>query len=294
VTVDSLSLERPWLQRFRKETGVDFWQTRFARWWELSVPRRAGRRQPPDGANADSDLDAGRDSGNAADDPDDPQTKPAGSVIARLSTGDPLIVASTYGEGTVFQLAVPLDADWSTLPARSDFVPFLHEMVFLLSPNPFPRNVEAGSPLLLPLKDDELAEDFVVDGPGIESVPPRQEIEGARVVAMHRETAVPGVYRFSKVRDAARGSEPFVVTADRKESDLTPMTALDWEKLANQHDVHVALSMSELTAARQGDQPRTELWWLLLVLVLGMLIAEVALTRKMVQGGHAILDPVAS
>ena len=35
-------------------------------------------------------------------------------------------------------------------------------------------------------------------------------------------------------------------------------------------------------------------WWWLLLIVLGMLVFEVVMTRRLVQGGHVLLDPVAT
>jgi pimeloyl-ACP methyl ester carboxylesterase len=98
-----------------------------------------------------------------------------------------------------------------------------------------------------------------------------------------------GCFRAAADRDR---TEPFVVSDDRTESDLTPMTDANWAVLADGHGFHAVATMNELTADRQGELSRTELWWFLLLLILGMLIAEVAMTRKMVQGGHAAIEPM--
>lgn len=270
---DSASLEVPWLRRFRQEDGVDFWQTRMWKWWKLEplLP------EPP--------------SGDPPQRLEEEEEKPLGSqVLARSSSGLPLLVSRTYENGRVLQLAFPLDADWSTLPAKNDFVPFLHELVFMLAASGYQRNVNVGDPLFLPLDGSQAAEDFVVSGPGVKDAPAEVSQHGRNAFAMFRQTTVPGIYRFHQRNGKASAPQPFVVDDDRSESDLTPLTEEQWELLAKDGRLHRVQTMRDIRAASQQEAPRAELWWLLLVLVLGMLVCEVALMRKMVQGGHAALD----
>lgn len=63
--------------------------------------------------------------------------------------GSPWIVEKRVGKGVVLQLATPLDSDWSTMPSKNDFVPFLHEIVFAFSTQKSQHNVELGLPLVL-------------------------------------------------------------------------------------------------------------------------------------------------
>lgn len=269
---DSASLEVPWLRRFRQENGVDFSQTRMWKWWKLE-PLLA---EPPPGDQPQRLQD---------------EERPQGSqVLARSSSGLPLLVSRPYENGRVLQLAFPLDADWSTLPAKNDFVPFLHELVFMLVASGYQRNVNVGDPLLLPLDGSQVAENFVVNGPGIKDAPAEASQRGRNAFAMFRQTTVPGIYRFHQRNEKAAAPQPFVVDDDRSESDLTPLTKEQWDLLAKDGRLHRVQTMRDIRAASQQDAPRAELWWLLLVLVLGMLVCEVALTRKMVQGGHAALD----
>ena len=55
-------------------------------------------------------------------------------------------------------------------------------------------------------------------------------------------------------------------------------------------DEQSARLMQDVMAATTTEAPRIEVWWLLLLLVLVVLIGEAALTRKMVQGGHAAVE----
>jgi hypothetical protein len=269
--IDSLTLQADWLQRFRKENGVDFTQVRFSRWWKLA---------PIDPSPSATDGTPG--------DGDSAIMLSGSDVQARMNNADPLIVSRSFGHGKVVELAFPLDADWSTLPAKNDFVPFLHELVFMLTASGYQRNVDVGSPLLLPLRDGKSSTDFLVSGPGFEDQPAELSQRGRNVFAAYRETTVPGLYRFS--RKDAEESEPFVVHDDGRESDLTPLTPADWNTLGEDDRLTRVETPQQVTKVTQAESPRSELWWPILLVVLMLLVCEAALTRKMVQGGHAALD----
>lgn len=268
VTIESLSLEVSWLQQFRKETGVDFWNSRFAKWWSLTLPANLDEPEPA----APDEVDPGES-----------QT----SLLVRMTNGAPFLFGKSLGDGTILQLAVPLDADWSTLPARHDFVPFLHEIVFRLAAQATQHNVEVGMSIRVPLAEDERPRDFEVAGPGIKQATSEPARDGHRSLAAFNETSIPGLYTFQKKQNAQAPPIPFIVTDDRAESDLTPLDDLGWKLLQGDDRLHRIAAMSDLTSQVQSENSRTELWWLLLLFVLTMLISEVALTRKMLRQGHA-------
>lgn len=267
ATVSHPSLNRQWLERFRKESGVDFCATRFSKWWRLETAPKAG---------------AAAQESEAISPPD---------VVIRLSTNDPLLVMQRRGDGQIAQLAAPLDADWSTLPARSDYVPFLHEIVFLLTSSASPRNVEIGAPLLLPLEEGQSADELLVEGPALKEPVAAEEFFAGRMrLARFGEARLPGIYRF-RTRDQPPGDgEPFLVNSDRAESDLTPLEEAEWAKISADDQLIAIAEMSERTRQINDTKSRAELWWWLLWGVLALLVAEVALTRQMVRGGHTTFD----
>lgn len=284
ITIESLSLEHPWLQRFRKESGVDFWLSRFSSWWELE-PYTVAEQLPEADAPPQANLLSPSDSSDP--DSEESQANEVNSVLARLTNGAPWLVSRSLGEGTLILLASPLDADWSTLPARSDFVPFVHELVFRLARLQTQHNLEIGMPIRIPLADDERPRDFVVTGPGVTQGVPESVRVGRRTFGTFGETTIPGLYTVRKVSEPRSAGIPFIVNDDPRESDLTPLDELAWETLTQQGRLTAISSMQELTNRVQTDHSRTELWWLLLLMLLLMLVSEVALTRKMVREGHA-------
>ncbi|MCA8995816.1 MAG: BatA and WFA domain-containing protein [Planctomycetaceae bacterium] len=273
ISISSDSLEDSWLRRFRKETGVDFWQTRFAKWWKLA-PRETT-------TGGDEEVTGNPESETGL--------RVTAEVLGSLSNGDPLLVSRDLGQGSIVLLAVPLDADWSTWPAKNDFVPFLHEMVFHLTSTGVRRNLEVGEPLFISLDDEDKLQDFVVSGPGVEKGRLREVFQRGLRLGEFGETEIPGRYEVRLANNATE-TEHYVVREDGQESDLRSLQESDWQLLAADDRIERATDPSEALALKAENQPRAELWWLLLGIVVVMLIGEVALTRKMVQEGHAALE----
>lgn len=283
VNFSSDSLDVSWLARFRRENGVDLLDTRFAHWWLLepldpadapaaapgNVPAEDAAAAPPAGDDTAPDHDVGP-----------PQ------VVARFDTNAPAIVAHTYGRGAVLQLAFPLDAEWTTLPARNDFVPLLHEMVFHLASRTSGRNVGPGMPLLADIPAEATADQYHFIDPDGGEHPAEPAGDATHPQVRLLNTDLPGTYRCVP-KDAAGGKEDFfVVNFDRRESDLTPLPPPVQQQLAGDDRIRFIDSLEELQASRLAESAPSELWRWLLLLVLGILVGEVLLTRRLVQGGH--------
>ena len=52
----------------------------------------------------------------------------------------------------------------------------------------------------------------------------------------------------------------------------------------------IVTSLDELRTQMFANNTKAEFWQLMLLVMLGMLVIEVWLTRRLVQGGHALLD----
>ncbi|REJ90601.1 MAG: VWA domain-containing protein [Planctomycetota bacterium] len=279
INVDSESLQALWLSGFRTESGIDFVRSRFATWWRLdatAAPPAPDGESAIEGATGVDALSGLREYGPPV-------------IQARLETGDPLVVARQYGAGMIVQLAVPLDADWSTLPSRNDFVPFLHELVFRLAGQSSGRNVEIGMPLQLEITSEETAQQWSFTGPGDRHYDARPAGDDQRPLAELPRTDLAGVYRAHPQGDENR-EEFFVVNFDRSESDLAPLEQLDRQQLAGEDRITFVDTVDEFMEATRGEASRTELWWLLMLAVLGILVFEVVMTRRLVQGGHESLE----
>ena len=156
---------------------------------------------------------------------------PDSRSLAWYTSGAPFAIESHPGKGKVLLLTTSLDADWSTLPLSSFYLPFVQSSVRYLSAGTLQqRNVLLGEPIQATL-DDPLDDRVTVDLPSGEQ---RQAaIWRYNGVGDFRfnETSEPGIYR---VHTRDRGGERvllFAVQLPRDESDLTQLTDARWDDL---------------------------------------------------------------
>ena len=135
VVVRESSLESPWLQRFKAENDGALATARFDKWWRVSLPKRV---------ETEEEIVFDEDGPDAVElgDPRPVATPPLLGMT--LTSGNPLVVSRRFGTGRVMLLTTPLDATWGTLPAKEDYVPLLHEMIFQLAGGRTTRNVDVG------------------------------------------------------------------------------------------------------------------------------------------------------
>ncbi|MEX0716764.1 MAG: VWA domain-containing protein [Planctomycetaceae bacterium] len=274
VRVVDDSLQLPWLAPFRIEAGGGFTEARFGKWWKLSIAAK-----PP--------AEGERDANDA----------PEVMRVARLDTSDPLIVSRRHGRGEIVLFASSLDADWNTLPAQLDYVPFLHEVVFHLASGLSARNVRVGEPLLLPVPAGLSLGEFAFHAPDGSPLEPRAAGDELRPAVRLAETQLAGIYEFRRRDDSGPASayadDPrafFVVDFDRGESDLATLDEAAQQDLAAGERLTFVSGVDDLKTKMFTDGSRTEVWPLLLFVFLAILVGEVVLTRRLVRGGHAALD----
>lgn len=318
VMIANATLDSPWLQRFRAERGAAFTTARFSRWWKVEITEGGMGK----GEGGKQKAEGGEDADDVS------ETKvverlPA-IALARLQSGAPYLVGGQFGRGNVLLLTSPLDADWNTLPARPDFVAFVHELLFQLASRRGERNVAVGQPLVSPLPNAAQSAEagaevnFVFEGPDGEPHEPKINGEGASRLLVLDDTSLPGVYvlhrrdpedekRLAGKADAdrkpvapgkdklakplaAQGRELFVVNADRAESNLTPLTDEQIASITADERLQFIREGREIQAAAASELPRHELWQFLFLAFLALLVGEVLLTRKLVRGGHTVSD----
>ncbi len=254
------SLFHPAVELFRDVPVGGLSEVRFPRWWKVTTP--------------------GRNTGSVP--------------IALLNSTDPLFVEKAFRNGRVIVAAVPLDRSWRTnltdLPA---FVPLAHELVYYLGGvRAAEHNLQPGQPLryrpeseegidaltLQPPEGDAKPLRFasVTDGTAYPAQLLRQPTGSVVVFEGTRET---GVYRL-KTPDQVI---PYVVQPDPRESDLTPASDEERERVTKlvpmTYEDDRNKMLNEMTQATQ----RHEVWWLLLAGVVGLLCAEVLMTRWLVK-----------
>ena len=280
------SLEVSWMQRFTVKADSGFPEFRFSHRWdsELAEVKKDVKKPAPKKGEPK------------------PVKVSQPVVAAKYTTGEPLIVTRKYGRGRVVVMTNAIDSDWSTMVAKDDYTVLMHEIVFYLASAKSTRNVDVGAPLVLAVPEDKDVSNHRFFGPGETSFKfiTGKADKGFKTLRLN-ETALPGVYAFRKQTkngkpDLTDSAEYFVVNFDRDESDLTPLKDPQREALAKSNDNDDEARMTfvpnreEMKKAMFKDNSRSEFGWLLLVLFLGLLVFEVVMTKKMVQGGHAVID----
>ncbi|MFW6132272.1 MAG: BatA domain-containing protein [Planctomycetota bacterium] len=234
----------------------------------------------------------------------------APEVHGLLSNGDTVLACCRPGRGVVLMLPTAFDGDETNWRRTYFFVPFLHECAYhLTETSGTDWNVPAGSEVALRLppgtSEATAARIRVVklrsgadagDRPVGATMPVDVESDetsgDARRVTFSR-TAEPGLYRFrlpadlaGRIDGARPGAEgiPFVVRRDPRESNLAPLLAADFDKIAAALGAggvrfDRAASVEELTALTAGDIPGAPLWQYFALGALAALIGEIALTR---------------
>eukprot|EP00913_Durusdinium_trenchii_P028377 g26605.t1 len=292
VQVEPASLELSWMQPFKTEGTARFTTARFSHRWKTTVADDA-----PPAANAKGGPKAAAGKNGAAD----VDVSLAPMVVARLNTGDPFLVSRKQGRGHSMVMAVPIDGDWGTLQGTSDYTPFLHEIVFFLASSKASRNVPSGVPLVLRVPEDADVSRHVFFGPGNTKFPFAEGVkENGQKTLRLNDTSLPGVYQFRRKNDKdeldlTSPPEYFVVNFDRGESDLTQLSEENREALIDNGDIEgdrlaFYREREALTQEMFKDSSRAELWRYLMLFFLVILVFEVVMTRKMVQGGHVMID----
>lgn len=264
------SLELSWLMPFRRSSDGQFYLVRFEKWWQVA---------PAPAAEEDAEF-----------------STPI--VAAQLDSKDPLLITRRFGQGGVMLFTSPMDAasQWNTLGARQHtFVPLIYEMVFHLASPGTSHNVETGTPLVLEVPADLPMSEYIFISPDkSEHAPTVQPAQDDRQFIRLNETQLPGVYTFRNKTEpsppSAMPAEKFVVNFDRAESNLAPLSEEERTLLESDSRTVFLTGLDHLMENLVDDTQRAELFRYLMVLFLVILVIEVVMTRRMVQGGHMDLE----
>ncbi len=244
------SLFHPALDLFREVPTGGLADARFPRWWKVATPGKAAAAVP----------------------------------VALLTSNDPFLVERSYHGGRVLLCTVPLDNSWRTnLPDLPAFAPLAHELVYYLAgARTADFNLQPGQPIRYRPPRDEPPGPVAVQPPEGEA----RHLGVERWPVLYEETRDPGVYRLTA---ANHRTVYYVVQSDHRESDLTPCTPEDRDKVAKLLPMRYENGLQEMMTSLAAPDQKQELWWWLMVGVIGLLFGEVWLTRRLVKGRGAAL-----
>ncbi|MCA9016759.1 MAG: hypothetical protein KDA77_15610, partial [Planctomycetaceae bacterium] len=274
IQISSDSLQTPWLSRFRGEYASGLTAARFSHWWDVSI-LDAGV-QPPEEATEKSEAK--------------PRSMPI--KIAELNNNKPLMYLMNHERGRVMLLTSSLDADWNNLPTKPDYVPFLHEAVFELSSGRVFRNINTDEPIVVPVPANTKIDQLEFLDPNNNPVTGTIDASANGATFQSQNTSLPGVYALNPRQgvETELKADRFVVNFDRSESDLTPLSEAQQKTLTDDYHLTFFKTLDELKQAMFSDVSETEFWRVLLLIFLLLMVGELFLTRRLVQGGHATLS----
>ena len=210
---------------------------------------------------------------------------PKVTVLARLHNGDAILTEKKVGKGVVMFLGTTIDTDWTNLPARPSYLPFVQQLATYLSEKVLPpQTVNAGLPLAYYLSEEEAQLEYELRTPkGVnQKLIPRKRKD--RFLLEFTETRLPGIYELTQ---SEKKLSKFVVLASTEESIL--------DKADENQIVESSSALSERVNRIDGtggkgwetyitmDNRRTfgrETWKILVAVVIGLLSMEIILLRK--------------
>jgi hypothetical protein len=216
--------------------------------------------------------------------------QPTGQVLARFDDGTPALMEGkdrTAGAGRVLLWTSTLDLEWSDLPVKPVFLPFVHTVTkYLADFTDAPPSLTVGQVIPAPRKP--LGRGAAVTRGGTIAVAP----SGARVSVETEDGALELTEQgFYDVRTQGAGADTATTLAsnvDLSESDLAP---LDPRELAAAVAGRAAGGLGGLGNARPSDEAQAQaqrLWWYLLVAGGLLLAAETLLSNRLSQNGARV------
>src|SRR5262249_40842684 len=206
----------------------------------------------------------------------DARAEAGGVPIAMLTDRNPLFVEKSFGKGRVILSAVPLDNGWRTnLTDLGDYVRLVHElMYYLAAAKGGDVNLEAKQPIVFRPSDGELPGPVTVHPPE----GPARRIAVKEWPLVDDDTRETGVYKLTT--DTGK-VQYYVVQPDGGESNLTPCNEEDRLAVARLlKTTQYVLTPADIISKAVDPETQIEFWWLLLLLVIGLLAFEVWMTRR--------------
>jgi hypothetical protein len=200
------------------------------------------------------------------------------SVLARLDSGDPLLIERRVGDGVVLQMATACDADWSDLPVRPLYVPLMQQIITTMASGISPpRNIATGDPAVAMLPGADQSTTLSVVTPDGARRTLNTTPQGKLQLARFEETQRPGVYAMST---PAAETIHFVAETSRSESDLSilPETAL--VELSKSLASTLIKSPAEYLEQDRLRRHGQEIWKYVLAAFLAFMFLELVLQQR--------------
>lgn len=210
-----------------------------------------------------------------------------GQVLARFDDGTPALLERKTGAGRVLMWTSSLDLDWSDMPVKPVFLPFVHTLTkYLADYAEAPASLTVGQ--VIPAPRPAPGRAAAANRGGTVAIAP----SGARVSVETEDGALELAEQgFYDVRTQGAGADTATALAanvDLSESDLAP---LDPRELAAAVAGRPPGDVAGLSGPRPSDEAQAQaqrLWWYLLVAGGLLLAGETLLSNRLSQNGARV------
>jgi hypothetical protein len=206
------------------------------------------------------------------------------SILARLDDGEPLLASKTVGSGTVTMLGTSGHVNWTNMPVRPIFVPFLARYTFDLSGAEQARHQGlAGVPIVLQFKDE-------IRPLGVEVVPPSGETirlstrdeQGNKGQAFRfADTHDVGIYTFHLLQAVSAKQIAYAVNVNPEEAESAKIAPQELKDLVAPMPVIYAENVDDLTKTFDLLRHGKSLLGTALIIVLVILVFETLVSNRL-------------
>lgn len=221
------------------------------------------------------------------------QSTPADHVLARFADGTVAMAERKVAGGRVIAFGSTLDGDWNDLVLKPVFVPLLHQITRYLGQVEAPPEWQtAGQVVDITQRVAALTAggaDARVSSAVVLSPSGRRTTVGEGGAASSIELTEQGFYEIRPGGGGASG-RPFTlaVNLDAGESDLTAMDTQEFTAGATGRASLVA-SAAPPDIRPEETERRQSVWWFLLLVGFGLLVAESVLANRLSQRARAVM-----
>jgi len=212
-----------------------------------------------------------------------------GVPLAWLSNDKPFLVHRRMGLGHTFLFCTTANTTWSNFPIRVLFLPMMHQIIYyVVGQREESSSLLAGAPMnFMPDMKGRRPEVEITDPMGNRTRLTNRRGEKAVGPVRFGATFRRGVYKWRFISGPGRKGA-FVVNANSRESELDDMDEDGIRKLFGEKPVYFARTSEEARQIAERMRTGVQLWNLILLLVIGLAVAECFLANRR-QG----LDPTA-
>jgi hypothetical protein len=206
------------------------------------------------------------------------------SILARLDDGEPLLAAKKVGSGTVTLLGTSGHVNWTNMPVRQIFRPFLARYTFDLTGAEQARHQGfAGVPIVLQFKDE-------IRPLGVEVIPPSGETirlstqdeqgnkgQSFRFTATHDV----GIYTFHLLQAVSAKQIAYAVNVNPEEAESAKIQPQELKDLVAPAPVIYAENVDDLTKTFELLRHGKSLLGTALIIVLIILVFETLVSNRL-------------